>query len=217
MKKLTKIMLSLAAASALTAAMAVTAMAENHVVTGSYNNETGLVTLNDVLGSGKSQTILVLDSNEDIAYINQIDNNSTFPSFMLEAGLKAKAPVTYNIKIGGSDKSLQTGTLTIEADAKTVTIKFGDIDQDRRHKINSDDTSVLMQFIAGMGYEYVGEDYTVVSGWDGVESFKFGDINQDRRHKINSDDTAALMQFIAGIENGDNVNVGKEVVVLDKN
>ena len=62
MKKFSKVMLSVAAAFAMTAAMAVTAMAED-TITGTYDNESGLVTMEGVIGSGKSQTILVLDNN----------------------------------------------------------------------------------------------------------------------------------------------------------
>ena len=156
MKKLSKIMLSVAAASVVTAAMAVTAMAAD-TITGTYDNETGVVTMEDVIGSGASQTLLVLNNDAEdinsasIAYINQIDNSGTFPTFTLAAGLKpatASEAVKYNIKVGGTDGSVQTGTLTIAGDAPaTVTIIIGDVNGDGFADV--DDINAIGKFIIG--------------------------------------------------------------------
>ena len=160
MKKLTKIMLSVAAASAVAIAMGVTAMAED-TITGTYDNDTGVVTMNNVIGSGASQTIIVYDSaaetitSTDIAYINQIDNQTGpdghFSTFTLAAGLKptgTEQAVTYKIKIGGTDKSVQTGTLTIAGDAPaTVTIVIGDVTSDG--KINMADVTQVGRIAKG--------------------------------------------------------------------
>ena len=227
MKKLSKIMLSVVAASVVTAAMAVTAMAAD-TITGEYNDESGLVTMHSVVGSGDSQTLLVLNNvaefgnASDIAYINQIDNNGTFSTFMLAPGLRSDTPKTYYIKIGGTDGSVQTGTLTIEATSPTVTtvtIKFGNIDMDARGRINGNDTRALMQAVAGISNTNnanVNKVYKVVSGLDGVESFKLGNIDMDARGRINGNDTRALMQAVAGMSNANNANVGKSVEVVDE-
>ena len=148
MKKLSKIMLSIAAATVMTAAMAVTAMAEE-TITGTYDNDTGVVTMDGVIGSGKSQTLLVLNNvaenvqSDDIAYINQIDNNGTFSTFTLAAGLVSSAPSTYYIKVGGTDGTLQEGTLTISAN--TVTIIIGDADSNG--KVNATDITRIGRYL----------------------------------------------------------------------
>jgi hypothetical protein len=159
MRKLSKVMLSVAAVFAMTAAISVAAMAED-TITGSYDNATGLVTMDGVISSGKSQTILVLggDEGEDIAYINQIDNNGTFSTFYLNAGLQSSEPVTYNIKIGGTDKSLQTGTLTIVQN--TVTIVLGDVTQDNKANVN--DINAIGKYIANRNKPGTGTGQTGV-------------------------------------------------------
>jgi hypothetical protein len=209
MKKLTKIMLSLAAAATVTAAMAVTAMAVD-TITGTYDNTTGQVTMDGVIGSGKSQTILVLDSNEDIAYINQIDNNGQFSTFMLAAGLQSTTPVTYNIKIGGTDKSLQTGTLTIAADAPaTVTIIIGDADGNG--KINMTDVNRIGRYVTKKttGTGLTGQEKTKTDG----TKYIIGDA--DGNSKINMTDVNRVGRYVTKKTTGTG-NTGQEVVVLDE-
>ena len=229
MKKLSKIMLSVAAASVVTAAMAVTAMAAD-TITGTYDNETGVVTMEGVIGSGASQTLLVLNNDAEdinsasIAYINQIDNSGTFSTFTLAAGLKpatASESVTYYIKVGGTDGTVQTGTLTIEATTPTVTtitIKFGNIDLDAKSRINLSDVIALQQYVAKINNTSnanVNTTYTVVSGLDEVETFKLGNIDLDAKSRINLSDVIALQQYVAKISNTSNANVGKSVEVVD--
>ena len=174
MKKLSKIMLSAAAAAVVTAAMAVTAMAADSI-TGTYDNETGVVTMEGVVGSGASQTLLVFKNaaeeitSNDIAYINQIDNSGTFSTFMLAAGLKSAAAsesVTYYIKVGGTDGTVQTGTLTIAGDAPaTVTIKIGDATGEG--EINMIDIARIGKYItdgkvSGKGTGNAGQEVEVI-------------------------------------------------------
>ena len=174
MKKLSKIILSAAAASIVTAAMAVTAMAADSI-TGTYDNETGVVTMEDVIGSGASQTLLVLNNDAEdinsasIAYINQIDNSGTFSTFTLAAGLKptaASESVTYYIKVGGTNGTVQTGTLTIAGDAPaTVKIVLGDVNKD--NKPNIQDITAIRKYMAnrnkpGDGTEQTGVEVEVL-------------------------------------------------------
>jgi hypothetical protein len=203
MKKLSKIMLSVAAASVVTAAMAVTAMAAD-TITGTYNNDTGVVTMEGVIGSGASQTLLVLnnvtevENSSDIAYINQIDNNGTFSTFTLAAGLKpdtASKSVTFNIKVGGTDGTVQTGTLKIAGDAPaTVTIVIGDVNGD--NKPNVQDMTAIRRYIAnrnkpGTGTEQTGVKKTKSEGGEII----LGDVNSD--NKPNVQDMTAIRRYIA--------------------
>jgi len=203
MKKLSKIMLSVAAASVVTAAMAVTAMAAD-TITGTYNNDTGVVTMEGVIGSGASQTLLVLnnvtevENSSDIAYINQIDNNGTFSTFTLAAGLKpatASESVTFNIKVGGTDGTVQTGTLKIAGDAPaTVTIVIGDVNGD--NKPNVQDMTAIRRYIAnrnkpGTGTEQTGVKKTKSEGGEII----LGDVNSD--NKPNVQDMTAIRRYIA--------------------
>ena len=119
MKKLSKIMLSVAAATVVTAAMAVTAMAAD-TITGTYDNDTGVVTMEGVVGSGASQTLLVFKNaaeeitSNDIAYINQIDNSGTFSTFILAAATSA-------VKKGDSFFiPAQNGSYTIEGQCELI-------------------------------------------------------------------------------------------------
>jgi hypothetical protein len=210
MKKISKIMLSIAAATVVTAAMAATAMAEE-TITGTYDNETGVVTMDGVIGSGKSQTLLVLNNvaedvqSEDIAYINQIDNNGTFSTFTLASGLISSAPSTYYIKVGGTDGSLQEGTLTIAAN--TVTIVIGDATGDG--KVNATDIQRIGRKVAGKttGTGNTGQIKTKPDGTTVV----IGDATGDA--KVNATDIQRIGRKVAGKTTGTG-NTGQEVEVL---
>ncbi|MGN0183305.1 MAG: hypothetical protein ACI4DP_13000 [Candidatus Ornithomonoglobus sp.] len=135
MKRFSKLILSVAAVSAVSAAMAISAMAAD-TLSGTYNAETGEVTLTGAVATGASQTLLVLNNNadsvtaDDIAQIDQVDEEGyTFTSFKLQSGLETG---TYYIRIGG-DGSIQTGTLTIgggTGGVETVTLIVGDANLD---------------------------------------------------------------------------------------
>ena len=202
MKKLSKIILSVAAATVVTAAMAVTAMAAD-TITGTYDNETGVVTMEGVIGSGASQTLLVFKNaaeeitSNDIAYINQIDNSGTFSKFTLAAGLKpAKAgeSVTYNIKVGGTDGTVQTGTLTIAGDAPaTVTIIIGDANSDKA--INMTDVNRIVRYIRDdqVSSKATGDTGKIKTKPDGNEII-VGDANSDKA--INMTDVNRIVRYI---------------------
>ena len=134
MKKFTKLMLAAAAVAAVSTAMAVSAMADD-TVTGTYDATTGVVTLEGVVSSGDQQTLLVLTEDTDVTEENtniiaQIDQAGMIESFKLPQGLGTG---TYYIRMGGTNGTIQTGTLTISGgggDVETVTIIIGDANLD---------------------------------------------------------------------------------------
>ena len=222
MKKLTKIMLSVAAATVMTAAMAVTAMAAD-TFTGTYDNDTGVVTMDNVIGSGASQTILVYNSaaetitNADIAYINQIDNQTGpdghFSTFTLAPGLKPNVPntsVTYNIKIGGSDRSVQTGTLTIASDAPaTVTIIIGDVDGN--NVVNGTDVARIGRYLTKKATN-TGSTGQIKTKPDG-NTVIIGDA--DGKNVVNGTDVARIGRYLTKKATNTG-STGQEVEVIDE-
>ena len=223
MKKLSKIVLSAAAASIVTAAMAVTAMAADSI-TGTYDNETGVVTMEGVIGSGASQTLLVLNNDAEdinsasIAYINQIDNSGTFSTFMLAAGLKpaaASESVTYNIKVGGTDGSVQTGTLTIDGDAPaTVTIKIGDVDDTK--SVTAMDITRIRGYLNGVTNQNMIKNTNQTRTKADGETIVIGDV--DGTNTVTAMDITRIQGFLNGITNQNMIkNTNQEVeVIVDK-
>jgi len=223
MKKLSKIMLSVAAASVVTAAMAVTAMAAD-TITGTYDNKTGIVTMDGVIGSGASQTLLVLNNVEefenasDIAYINQIDNSGTFSTFTLAAGLRSDTPSTFNIKVGGTYGTVQTGTLTIEAatpEVTTVKIVIGDADGNG--KINATDVNRIGRYIRdnNVSSKATGNTGFIKIKADDNSEVVIGDA--DGNGKINATDVNRVGRYIRdnNVSSKATGNTGFEVVVID--
>ena len=210
MKKFTKIMLSVAAVTAVSTAMAISAMAED-TVTGTYAPETGVVTLDGVVSSGDQQTLLVL--TEDAATVTegiiaQIDQDAAISQFVLPANIESG---TYYIRIGGTDGTIQTGTLTIGSqgggDAETVTIIVGDVDAGG--DIGGRDGVFLARYLA---------DYTTNIGDAGVEKdvpggskIIIGDV--DAGGDIGGRDGVFLARYLADYTTniGD---AGKEAQVL---
>jgi hypothetical protein len=128
----------------------------------------------------------------------------------LEAGLESPTPVTYNIKIGGTDKSLQTGTLTISGSPATVTIVIGDVSGDG--KVNSTDLTQLGRKVKGKTTN-VGKVGDVKTKPNDGGTVTVGDTNLDS--KVNSTDLTQLGRKVKGKTT--NVgNVGVEVEVLDE-
>jgi hypothetical protein len=179
MKKFTKIMLSVAAVTAVSTAMAISAMAED-TVTGTYASETGVVTLDGVVSSGDQQTLLVLTEDADTVtegIIAQIDQDAAISQFVLPANIESG---TYYIRIGGTDGTIQTGTLTIgggsEPGGETVTLTIGDVNGD--NEVGAGDGLFVARYNAkyttnigsiGTQYEKTGNSGT----------YTVGDVNGD--------------------------------------
>ena len=179
MKKFTKIMLSVAAVTAVSTAMAISAMAAD-TVRGTYDSATGIVTLDGVVSSGEQQTLLVL--TEDAATVTegiiaQVNQDASISQFVLSANIESG---TYYIRIGGTDGTIQTGTLTIGGqgggDVETVTMTIGDVNGD------NEVASLDALFIARYNATYttnignVGATYTKA---DNSGNYVVGDVNGD--------------------------------------
>lgn len=147
MKKFTKIMLSVAAVTAVSTAMAISAMA---AVEGTYDAETGKVTLTGVESSGDQQTLLVLSEDAETVtegIIRQIDQDTAISEFILEKGITSG---TYYVRIGGTDGTLQKYTLVIGGEqpgGETETIVIGDTSGD--DIVNATDVGHLSRYSVG--------------------------------------------------------------------
>ena len=192
MKKFTKIMLSVAAVAAVSTAMAISAMAEGDTVTGTYAPETGVVTLDGVVSSGDQQTLLVLTENAATVtegIIAQIDQDAAISQFVLPASIESG---TYYIRIGGTDGTIQHGTLTIGGqggEVETVTIIVGDANLDSN--INASDVGYVLRyankFTSRIGN--AGEEKEKVDGTKVI----VGDANLDSN--INASDVGYVLRY----------------------
>ena len=148
MKKFTKFMLSVAAVTAVSATMAVAAMAAD-TVTGTYDPTTGNVALDGVVSSGDQQTLLVLTEDAETvteAIIAQIDQDASISSFVLPASLTEG---TYYIRIGGTDGTIQKGTLTISSGGGVETVKLIIGDTSGDGVLDSTDVGHLQRYSVG--------------------------------------------------------------------
>ncbi len=216
MKKLSKTLLAVAAVSAVSMAMAASAMADDFTAT--YAD--GTVTLDGVAASGQSQTILVLkgegttvdSSNADdvVKQIDQRDDNDVFKSVVVGQ----LDDDTYEVRIGGTDGTIQTAIFTVgESGDETKEIIIGDIDG--AFGVDSDDLTALARALVSLkGEEYsnteVGVTYTVSE--DG-STVTIGDI--DGAFGVDSDDLTALARALVSLQGEEygNADVGKTVVV----
>jgi len=191
MKKFTKFMLSVAAVTAVSATMAVAAMAAD-TVTGTYDPATGNVALDGVVSSGDQQTLLVLTEDADTvteAIIAQIDQDASISSFVLPASLTEG---TYYIRIGGTDGTIQKGTLTISGggDVQSVTIIVGDANLD--NTIDSSDVGYVLRYSNNLRTKIgkAGETKTKV---DDSSTIIVGDANLDST--IDSSDVGYVLRY----------------------
>lgn len=204
MKRFSKFMLSVAAVSAVTAAMAVSAMAAD--VTATYDTETdnGKVSITVPESTGASQTLLVLNEDVDVtaenadavvAQINQVDaeeGDAEIKEFQLPAGIYAALAEgeskTYYIRIGGSKGTIQKGELKISkaGDTPVVELLVGDVDGDGI--IDPGDASAVLKHDAG----------TVVLTGDALfrAAYCDGDDIADPA------DAARILKYDAGIKEG---------------
>lgn len=166
MKRFSKLILSVAAVSAVSAAMVVSASA---AMTATYEN--GVVTLADVTGTGASQTLLVLDevnlttvAESNIKQIDQKDDSTSFTTVTVGE----LADGTYEVRIGGSTGEIQTATFTVGEDippANTTTLIIGDIDE--TGDVDSDDATAIARGVAGQK----GDTYDNATLGDSVEVY----------------------------------------------
>ncbi len=165
MKKFTKTFMAVAAVTAVSAAMSVSAMAM------SAKYEDGTVTLTDVNSTGTSQTLLVLSkddtvTSENVDIVKQIDQKDDSTSFA-SVPVGTLADGTYYVRIGGTDGSLQRATFVVgdvQPGGETKKIIVGDANLDNSinaadalfvaRKAGSADTNIAQ---AGTEIEVVAE------------------------------------------------------------
>lgn len=198
MKNFTKFMLSAAAITAVSAAMAVSAMA---AVGGSYDAATGKVTLTGVESSGDQQTLLVL--TEDAATVTegiiaQIDQDTAISEFVLPSGIESG---TYYVRIGGTNGTIQTYTLTIGSgggggESGQVTVLVGDIDGDG--DVTSSDSVIALRYEAWMEPDLT--DLQVATGAYCAEEYD----------TLDSSDSVNILRYEAWMESG---NAGEEMAI----
>ena len=148
MKKFTKTFMAVAAVTAVSAAMSVSAMA----MSAEYDN--GTVTLKDVKSTGTSQTLLVLSqddtvTSENVDIVKQIDQKDDSTSFA-SVPVGTLADGTYYVRIGGTDGSLQTATFTVggvQPGGETKEIVIGDVND--KDGVNGADSTMMARYIAG--------------------------------------------------------------------
>ncbi|MBQ3427680.1 MAG: hypothetical protein IJH37_11160 [Clostridia bacterium] len=215
MKKFTKIMLSTAAITAVSAAMAISAMAAEVSVSGDfagkYDTDTGVITLDSAVKSTEnSTTLLVVDTDGTVAEANifQIDQDDESQGFS-EIKLDASKIVdgTYYIRVGG-DGTVKTASFTIggepvEKDTKTVYI--GDVDDD--DEIGVSDGVFVARYIAEFE-ENIGNAGAEAKTADDAD-FVYGDVDDDQ--EVGVSDGVFIARYIAEFEE----NIGNTGSTID--
>lgn len=182
MKKFSKLFLSCAAAAALTAAVATSAMAADNTLTATYEAgaETGTVTIN-CASTDAIKTLLILDAgvnkdkmdpNKDIIQIDQAAEIETAVVPLLEKD------GTYTVLMGGTSGVIYEGTFKIgEGSAQLL----GDVDNSS--VINSNDASGVMKHFVGS---------SVLIG-DNLQA-----ADADDSGIVNSNDASEIMKYFVG-------------------
>ena len=216
MKKLSKTLLAIAAVSAASMAMTASAMA----MTADYAD--GTVTLSDVTATGASQTLLIVneagvtvDSSNASDVVEQIDQKDDGTSFA-SVPVGTLADGTYEVRIGGTDGSMQKTTFTVgdEVEPGTITIKIGDANMDGR--VSGLDASAIAKDLIDIDdadTANVKKEYNVVSGIDAT-TFVIGDATLDGR--VSGLDASAVAKDLIDIDDADTANVQTEIQVVEQ-
>ena len=223
MKKFTKLFLSCAAVTAVTAAVATSAMAAAVTgdLTGTYDEGTGTLTLDAAATPAGVATILVLDAganetaveNKDILYINQKDaETASFGNMGLLNAPKAEDTGVYKVKVGYYDNdkfAIKTAQFTIGNVGTEITVGDGNLDS----KINTADSVLLARYLAKFteGIGSVGKEYADAA--DSSKAVFVGDGNSDA--KINTADSVLLARYLAKFTEGIG-NIGGTATVVEK-
>ncbi len=230
MKKFSKALLSIAAVSAVSAAMAASAMAAD-TITAEYAN--GKLSLSGVTASGDMQTLLIFkgaatdsvtsaNANEIVVAIDQEDGDTT-DSVLLDTDVPVREleeGATYQIRVGGTDGNVQTGTFTytnggVDPDpGETITIMIGDVTLDGR--LSGVDASAIAKsliFVDDDDTAHVKTVYEVVSGID-APTFTVGDTTLDGR--VSGVDASAIAKSLIFVDDDDTANVKTQIQVKAK-
>ena len=192
MKKLTKTILSVAAVSALTAAMAVSASAMTARYEAGVDGGVSKVILEDVQSTGNSQTILILNENAEV--ISETNANDVVEAIDQKdgGGVFTEVPVnplsegvTYYVRIGGTelvDGTIQQTTFKAGEDEDTPNTRLlGDVDGNG--DINVNDVPPIVNHVLGKAL-LTGDD------------FKAADT--DPNNDVNVNDVPPIVNFVLG-------------------
>lgn len=203
MKKFTKLFLSCAAAAALTAAVATSAMAAEHksLKVGAYTLDAsgtfGTVTI-ETETPDDMKTLLVLNKGKDLTNFDpeagdvlQIDQNGTIATVKLPALSEDNESHkgTYMVYMGGTSGDIYAGSFTIGGSP----VKIGDANLDG--KVIAQDASMTLEFAvkknASMTGSKAGAVYNSADGKDGV--LLIGDANVDG--KVIAQDASMILEY----------------------
>lgn len=199
--KISKLVLSVAAVSAVSAAMAISASAST--MTASYAD--GTVTLGGVPSTGASQTLLVLDTVDlttvEAANIKQIDQKDDGSSFT-SVPVGTLADGTYEVRIGG-DGSVTTAEFTVGeggGELQTIELVIGNVDDNT--SVNMNDALKTARYVVkskddkgnvGVAYKLTDGDGTYLIGnVDDNTSINMNDALKIARYVVKSKDDTGL-------------------------
>lgn len=220
MKKFTKLFLSCAAAAALTAAVATSAMAADGTLKATYaldeGGATGTVTIT-CDSQDTMKTLLVLNKGKDLTNFTaddvlQIDQNGTITSVKLPALSENNDSHkgTYMVYMGGTSGDIYAGSFTIGGSP----VKVGDANMDG--SIGPQDASYILSTAVGLenaADNYTGKEYSCADMASGT--YKIGDANMDG--SVGPQDASYVLSTSVGLENAADNYTGKETMVSPLN
>jgi hypothetical protein len=205
MKRFTKTLLSVAAVSAVSAAMAVSAMA----MTATYDPATGKVTLSGIEDTGASQTLLILDKDAttvaegDIVQIDQKDDGTAFA----EVPVGTLTGATYYVRVSGTNGNLQKTTFSATS-VQTKEILIGNTNTDT--VVDGSDAGQVARFASGGSKTgNAGKEETLA---DGSGTILIGNTNTDT--VVDGSDAGQIARFASG--GSKTGNAGKTAVIVVK-
>lgn len=202
MKKFTKLFLSCAAAAALTAAVATSAMAADGTLTATYaldeGGATGTVTITCKSGDD-TKTLLVLNKGKDLTNFTkddvlQIDQDKEITTVKLPA-LDEKNDShkgTYMVYMGGTSGDIYAGSFTIGAEPVLV----GDVATNG--KVQGNDATAILRHVATIEGSVITDPKTLF----------MADVNGNG--KVQGNDATCVLRKVAGLPDGTG-NAGVEM------
>ncbi len=216
MKKFTKLFLSCAAAAALTAAVATSAMAADSMrgqITGTY--EAGTLTLTAPNAADEIKTVVVLDAadvaadpntvqikSKNVIGIDQVTENTIVVK--LDTTKVDTAAKEYTVLIGGSAGQIYEGTF---GKVSGVTFKIGDVNVNGEIDLN--DGTFLLRYIANPNMGRTGKAGTTTTATVDGTAVTIGDVNVNGEIDLN--DGTFLLRYIANPNMGRTGKAGTEV------
>lgn len=203
MKKFTKLFLSCAAAAALTAAVATSAMAADYKsLSATYaldeGGATGTVTIT-CDSQDEMKTLLVLNKGKDLTNfaagdVLQIDQDGTIATVKLPALSKDNDSHkgTYMVYMGGTSGDIYAGSFTIGAEPVLV----GDVATNG--KVQGNDATAILRHVATIEGSVITDPKTLF----------MADVNGNG--KVQGNDATCVLRKVAGLPDGTG-NAGVEM------